>query len=151
MHPAPLALLFALLALHRPPQPHRGCIERTQAAIVAAGVEAESIGVPASVFFAVARRESHFACAPGERSWGAPAPQSRTHAVDWRHRAGTPMDAARALRRSFEACGDWRAAVSRFRSGLCRAWQPGHRAYVASVMRDVSTIDPQFTTPQEPR
>lgn len=128
------AILAVLLVLHRPPQPQRDCIERTHDAIVAAGVEAESIGVPAAILFSVARRESHFACAPGERSWGAP--------IDSRHRhtAGTPMHAARALRRGYDVCGTWSGAVGRFRSGLCRPWQAVHRSYVASVTRDVETI-----------
>ncbi len=127
-------LLTSLLVLHRPPQPHRSCIEAHRNAIEAAGIEAESIGVPAAVLFAVARRESHFACAPGERSWGAP--------VDNRHRhtAGGPMHAARALLRSYEVCGTWERAVSRFRSGLCAPWQLTHRAYVTSVVRDIETV-----------
>src|SRR5258706_14936267 len=117
-------LLTALLALHRPPQPQRSCIEANRNAIEQVGVEALAIGVPPAVLFAIARRESHFACSPREHSWGAPAPRSRSHAVDWRHVAGTPMDAARALRRSFEVCGTWTGATGRFRSGLCRPFNP---------------------------
>jgi hypothetical protein len=141
MTTTPAVILAVLLALHRPPQPHRTCIEAHRAQIEAAGAEAESIGVPAAILFAVARRESHFACAPGERSWGAPV--DRRH----RHTAGGPMHAARALARSFAVCGTWRGAVGRFRSGLCDPWQPMHRSYVASVMRDVETIHARTGTP----
>jgi len=151
MTAAQVALLFAaLLALRRPPAAYHACIDAHAVQIVTAGNGAEAIGVPASVLLAVGRRESHWACAPGEGSWGAPRPrtarQRRIPGQTWRHIAGTPMDAARALASSYAVCGEadgaptWTMAVGRFRSGLCHPWQLVHRRYVASVIHDVEII-----------
>lgn len=119
-----LALVVALL--HTPHLQHRRCLEASRDRIVEALADGETIGVPAHVMLSVAYHESHVGC-DGESDWGAPV--DRFH----RHTAGTPRHAIRALRRSYEVCGSWEGAVGRFRSGLCRPWNPAHRAYVHSV------------------
>lgn len=129
MTPAELALA-ALLALF-PHFPTRPCVVQRTHAITTALVEGERAhGVPPALLAAVAFHETHLGCDAGEGgNWGAPT--DRRH----RHTAGTPLDAARALARSYAVCGDWAGAVGRFRSGLCRPFNPAHRAYVRSVLR----------------
>ncbi len=69
---------------------------------------------PAGVILVVSLLESRFGCDPRSGGcWGAPA--SARH----RRVAGTPDNAARILQHSFEICGDWNSALTRFRSGQC--------------------------------
>lgn len=128
-------LLATYLAFfhHVSPPSVRACIDRNADAIAARLTLGERIeGVPAGVMLVVAFRESHIGCDAGEGgNWGAPASRTR------RHDPGTPMQAVAALGWSYDVCGDWLGAVARFHSGLCRPWQPRHRAYVAAVRAHV--------------
>lgn len=120
------ATLLSLLLTLYPTMNHRACVVRRSAEIAAAVEYAYAEhGVPRAVVLAVAFHESHMGCdAASGGCWGV------------RHGRvpGTPDDAARALASSRVVCGSWRGAVGRFVSGLCRPWQPEHRAYVARVM-----------------
>jgi hypothetical protein len=121
-------LVVSLLAIY-PHTPARMCMERRQVEIGQQATDAAAAtGVPIELLAAVGFHESHVGC--DEADWGAPV--DRFH----RHIAGTPLHAARALARSYEVCGDWRGAVTRFRSGLCSLPAGDVRKhYVASVMR----------------
>lgn len=111
----------------------------------------ESIhGVPMGIMLMVAWAETHVGGDINEGgNWGAPIdPQHR-------HTAGTPLHAARALRRSYEVCGSWYRAVARFRSGLCRPHNPTHQRYTRTVtylarrlyLRVGDTIPPTLEEP----
>jgi len=130
MTPQLLALLVTALLNHFPHTPSRACIEARQTEIVAHLDVAHGLGVPPGIMLAVAFHETHVGCDRNEGGgWGAP--------IDMQHRhvAGTPEHAIRALRRSFEVCGDWTGAVTRFRSGLCRLPASDRRnGYVRSVL-----------------
>ena len=111
-----MILLSALLSLTpRVPQPQRGRIDR-QFDKIAEDVTAasEASGVPPSILLTVGFLESHLGVDAGEGgNYGAPV--DHLH----RHTAGTALHAARALARSYEICGTWFRAITRFRSGLC--------------------------------
>ncbi len=108
-------LLAALLALYHPPADIRTRIAAHRAAIEAdASAAASRHDVPAGILLAVGFLESHLGQASASGgSWGSPT--DRFH----RRRAGRAEHTARDLAASFRVCGDWPAAVRRFRSGLC--------------------------------
>jgi hypothetical protein len=125
-----IALMVAALLHHYPNTPARACVEAHQIQIVDHLLVADQLGVPPGLALSVSFHETHVGCDRNEGGgWGAP--------IDMQHRhvAGTPEDAIRALRRSFEVCHDWEGAVSRFRSGICRLPRNDQRrAYVRSVL-----------------
>jgi hypothetical protein len=129
------ALLAALLALY--PGPRSRDIElRLDRLSETARLAADAYGVPYAVLISVAFRESHLGLDRASGGcWGAPK--------DRRHRnvAGTAGDAARALRRSYEVCGTWRGAISRFRIGLCRPTRATaqYNSEVVAMIQRVST------------
>lgn len=130
MTPQLLAALLTALLAHFPHMHARACIEARQLEIVQHLANSESMGVPAGITLSVAFHETWVGCHPGEGG-GYGAPIDMQH----RHTAGTPEHAIRALRRSFEHCGDWTGAVTRFRSGLCRLPPADPRnGYVRSVL-----------------
>jgi hypothetical protein len=133
-------LLVALLSLLRGPQ--SACIESRRDVIIAAAEAGErDHGVPPVILLVIGFAESHLGCDVGEGGgWGAPISRTR------RHTAGTPDHAARALARSYEVCGTWLGAVSRFRCGLCRC--PRLRGYdPTDAMRLVDRVSTRAGTP----
>lgn len=125
-------LVAALLSAY-PRSPARRCLEDRHDAIARAidAAEREVPTVPPALLVAVGYYESWLGCHPRSGGcWGAPR--------DARHRylAGTPADAARALARSLERCGDRAGAVRRFRVGLCnprRQAAPRARAELSRI------------------
>lgn len=128
-------ILATLLSMFRAPAPLQRCMEQRATQIVAQVEEAERMfGVPPSVLLVVAYQETHIGCDRGEGgNWGAPI--SRRN----RHTPGTSFHAARALARSFEVCGNWRDAVMRFRTGLCRFPEQRVRGYTPAVTLRIIT------------
>jgi len=108
-------LLTTLLALYHPPADVRARIDAHRVAIERDAAEAaERYNVPAGLLLAVGFAESHLGQASASGgSWGSPT--DRAH----RLRAGRAEHTARDLAASFRVCGNWPAAVRRFRSGLC--------------------------------
>lgn len=138
-----LALLVAALLEHFTHMPARRCIERRQHVIVGHLHAAEELGVPAALMLSVAWHESWAGCHPNEGGgWGAPTSRSQRHA------AGTPEQAAHALRWSFDVCGDWAGAVLRFRSGLCRL--SARRVRELEYQRSVLALARVFETAVSP-
>lgn len=136
-------IVFVTLVAMLPYVNHAACVRTRAAAIETAAARGEGRGVPPSVLLVVGLLESHWGCHPASGGcWGAPR--------DAHHRslAGTPDHAARALARSYAVCGDWRGAVSRFRSGLCRARQPAHRAYVRRAASLIAAIHARTGLPR---
>lgn len=136
-------LLAALLHLF----PHmsgnnRVCIQKhfDSIAQVAEAAERDN-GVPAAIMLSVGFLETHLGCSAGEGgNWGAPI--SRTQ----RHVAGTPRQAAVALQHSYERCGSWVGAISRFRSGRCTI--PSSMAsYPRTALRIMNRISRDTGTP----
>ena len=107
-------LLVALLSMF-PRFPTRQCIIDHSESIVQQVTQAEQTRhVPPGILLMVGFQETHLGCDANEGGgWGAPI--SRFH----RHVAGTSDDAARILVHSYEACGNWIRAITRFRSGAC--------------------------------
>lgn len=90
--------------------------------------------MPMEMIATIGFLETHLGCARGEGgNWGAPI------SVQQRHVAGTPMQAATALWRSYQVCGDWEGAARRFRTGLCRPTIVGIRygALAMNVSRGI--------------
>lgn len=109
-------LLTALFAsIPRVSQPQRGRIEQRHDAIVAMATDsAERFNVPVVLLMVTGFLETHLGTDDGEHgNWGSPI--DRRH----RHTAGTSDSAARDLAHSFQICGNWLAAVRRYRTGLC--------------------------------
>lgn len=134
MEPTAL-LLAALLALYHPPADVLARIEAHRAAIEAdAAAAAAHYGVPAGILLAVGFAESHLGQARASGgSWGSPT--DRAH----RLRAGRAEHTARDIAASFRVCGNWPAAVRRFRSGLCFREPP--RGYTSrTVLRIAARI-----------
>lgn len=129
MSTAASLLLTALLSLfHGVPPYNMQRITITRQNIVQNAAESErQFGVPAGLMLSVAWMESRLGSDRASGGcWGAPTSPQR------RQVAGTPLQAARAMARSFEVCRSWEGAVARFRSGLCRA--PQHQRYINNVM-----------------
>lgn len=130
-------ILSAILALFpRMSGNNRACILERQAQIAQHASEGrQTHGVPELVMMSVGFHETHLGCDINEGgNWGAPISRNQ------RHTAGTPNHAAAALRRSYEVCGNWTGAISRFRCGLCSC--PGststYAPRVVALMRRVS-------------
>ena len=103
---------------------NRQCIVDHRQQIETVLVEAQNRfpDMPTEVLAAVGFMETHLGCDQGEGgNWGAPASPTQ------RHTPGTPMQAAVALWHSYEVCGTWEGATSRFRTGLCRRSATGQR------------------------
>jgi hypothetical protein len=116
---------------------NRACIVQRQERIVQHATEGRTNhNVPELVMMAVGFSETHLGCDINEGgNWGAPISRHR------RHTAGTPGQAAAVLRRSYEVCGNWSGAISRFRCGLCscRGSTASYTPRVIGLMRTIST------------
>jgi hypothetical protein len=124
-------VVTAILALY----PHmsgnnRQCIieHRPQIEQVLVEAQRQYPNMPTEVFATIGFMETHLGCDRGEGgNWGAPiSPRQR-------HIAGTPLQAATALWRSYEVCGSWDGAARRFRTGLCRPTVIGTRYSTIAV------------------
>ena len=142
--------LFLAVLLNWPMTPARECIMSHQNMIE--DVIHSSINLypsmPPEMIVSVGFHETHLGCARNEGgNWGAPiSPQQR-------HIAGTPIQAARALWRSYEVCGNWEGAARRFRTGLCNPRNPtikdiGER-YGRSVIRAANSLRMQVSRIRE--
>lgn len=113
----PLEAVTAILALFPYMSGNnRQCIIENRTQIEQVLTEAHQVypNMPTEVFIAVGFMETHLGCdAVGNGNWGAPISSTQ------RHIAGTPMQAATVLWRSYEVCGSWDGATRRFRTGLC--------------------------------
>jgi hypothetical protein len=114
---------------------NRACIQANFNQIAAAAERGETLyGVPRAIMLSVGFHETHLGCDINEGgNWGAPISRTR------RHTAGTPDHAAHALRMSYNVCGTWYGAVSRFRGGLCRP-SANHALYTNRVLRLMQRI-----------
>lgn len=121
---------------------NRACIVDRQAQIAQHATEGQQThGVPELVMMSVGFSETHLGCDINEGgNWGAPISRHQ------RHTAGTPNHAAAALRRSYEVCGNWTGAISRFRCGLCSC--PGRTAsYTQRVVGLMRTLSARANVP----
>ena len=121
----PVEAVTAILALYPYMSGNnRQCIIEHRSQIESVLVEAQRQypAMPTEVFATIGFMETHLGCDQGEGgNWGAPiSPRQR-------HVAGTPMQAATALWRSYEVCGSWDGAARRFRTCLCRPTVIGSR------------------------
>lgn len=99
-------------------------------------------GVPAPILLVIGFNETHWSCNPRSYGgWGSPiSPQNR-------RTAGTPNQAAIALRNSYNICHSWRGAISRFRCGLCNC-PPRYNSYINNSVRMIKeTYDRIGITP----
>ena len=116
-----LELVTAFITLF-PHSPARSCIiERRE--YIAQTLEASRTSypeMPIEMIATIGFMETHLGCDRGEGgNWGAPV------SAQQRHVAGTPLQAARVLWRSYEVCHTWEGAARRFRTGLCHATATG--------------------------
>ena len=132
-----ILLLLSLVSPYPHAQSTRLILSQRHAIAHLAEDAATAHGIPVELLLAVGYHETWCGTHPHEGgNWGAPRP----HQHD-RHLAGTADDAAAALARSIEVCGgSLRGAIGRFRSGLCRPWNPAHRAYVERVVGTIRRL-----------
>ncbi len=131
-----LTILLSLYELRNIPPEPAACIRERQDFIADRLDESYRVyHVPRGVMLVVSFAETHVGCARNEGgNWGAPIDANH------RHTAGTPLQAARILARSYDVCGNWRMAVARFRSGVCRPQNPVHINYTNNVERLVRRV-----------
>jgi hypothetical protein len=118
------AEIVTAILMRFPQSPARNCIMARRQHIESVLVSSANIypEMPVEIIATVGFLETHLGCARGEGgNWGAPISPLR------RHIPGTPLQAARALWRSYEVCGNWEGAARRFRTGLCRPTIVGTR------------------------
>ena len=122
---SPADVVTAILALYPYMSGNnRQCIieHRSQIEHVLVEAQRQYPAMPTEVFASIGFMETHLGCDQGVGgNWGAPISSAQ------RHVAGTPMQAATALWRSYEVCGSWDGAARRFRTGLCRQTVIGTR------------------------
>lgn len=122
---SPADVVTAILALYPYMSGNnRQCIieHRSQIETVLVQAQRQYPAMPTEVFATIGFMETHLGCDQGEGgNWGAPISPTQ------RHVAGTPLQAATALWRSYEVCGSWDGAARRFRTGLCRPTVIGTR------------------------
>lgn len=141
-----LDLVTAVL-MHFPHFPTRQCIiDRRE--IIANAIE-ESIRefpeLDPEVLVAIGFSETHLGCDANEGgNWGAPISPTR------RNVAGTPLQAARILWHSYQACGTWEAAARRFRTGLCNPTPVGS-SYAHRVMHLTHVLEQNVAQINEQR
>lgn len=116
-------IVTALLSLYPHMSGHnRQCIidRRSQIESVLQEAQRTYPDMPVEMFATVGFLETHLGCDINEGgNWGAPISATR------RHVAGTPMQAAGVLWRSYERCHTWEGAMRRFRTGLCHPTTTG--------------------------
>ena len=118
------AEMVTAILVKYPQTPARQCIvarhQQIESVLVASHIRYPDM--PMEMIATIGFLETHLGCARGQGgNWGAPiSPQHR-------HVAGTPMQAAVALWRSYEVCHNWEGAARRFRTGLCEATPIGTR------------------------
>ncbi len=137
-----LAVLFALL----PNSPNQPLMDAARDSIAQQATEAANeYEVPITVLLVVGYAETHLGTDHGSGgNWGAPI--DGTH----RHTAGTARSAARILRRGMDDCPEhtWRAAITRFRSGLCTLPADDYRVpYVRRVTHLIEAMHTSTSTP----
>jgi len=121
---SPREVVIALMMLF-PHMQHRECVVAHQEQIIQSleTIEITYPEMPVEHITSIGFVETHLGCDPSSGgNWGAPVSRLR------RNVAGTPLQAARILWRSYEVCGNnWEAAMRRFRTGVCMPTTIGTR------------------------